>query len=53
MLASQDFVSTAGCGNGNIKKTAQHFVPRLVAPIYGHLKTTDDLFGFSSFLQSS
>jgi len=34
-MANQDFAITDGCGNSNVKKTAQYFVPRLVTPIYG------------------
>jgi hypothetical protein len=34
-MANQDLAITDGCGNSNVKKTAQHLVPRLVTPIYG------------------
>ncbi|SRR6266852_9103558 len=35
VMANQDFAIADGCGNSNVKKTAEYFVPRLVTPIYG------------------
>lgn len=35
VTANQEFAITDDCGNRNVKKTAQYFVPRLVTPIYG------------------